>query len=93
METYTKIKSMTSTIFKYGLGVWFASSAYMSLNLVVNLFYKTEDPYIAKAVVIGSFLLCVSSGIVRQINKSILGKPKTNQDSKSKTGCKTCKKK
>lgn len=92
MEIYTKIKSITSTTFKYGLGVWFASSAYMSLNLIINLFYKTEDPYIAKAIVIGSFLLCTSSGIVRQINKSVLGKPKTDQDSK-KSGCKNCKKK
>lgn len=92
MEVYTKIKSITESVFKYSLVVWFISSSYMSLNLMINLFYKT-DPYIAKVVMIGSFLSCVFSGVVKKTNEVFFKIDGVKKDSKSKTGCKTCKKK
>lgn len=84
-------KYITTFLFGLGLVTWFSTAIYLSLNSIVDIFYDT-DPYIAKFILVTSFIWTVSIGVYNVYKVGDFTNLNPNAPKQSpKTGCRACK--
>lgn len=75
------MKKFSNSTFFTALSIWFASSAYLSINYMVNIFIDT-NPYIFKYISMTSFIFTIIFGI---FNRYIFSEPRKNKKNDNET--------
>jgi hypothetical protein len=85
------MKKYMTFLFGLGLVIWFSTAIYLSLNSIINIFYNT-DPYMAKFILAGSFIMTVSIGVYNRYKVGDFTSLNPNAPKQSpRTGCRACK--